>query len=196
MFYKVFLCIFLTSIMTLIMWMLFTIKISNSDYKIEPVIYRRYLEAVVNNQRPEVRRNDTFLQRGIKRIAIGLKREFSSIKIYLCTQMQIYLLRLWVAKISEFLLHPSGRCNADTGEWPGQEHPYRNLLQKWILLSWRAPESVPGHLLLLWTPPLLLPEDDPGGFPSDPIQMSVWGQQSWLPRTRQGQEKLISSLPS
>ena len=94
MFYKVFLCIFLTSIMTLIMWMLFTIKISNSDYKIEPVIYRRYLEAVVNNQIPEVRRNDTFLQRGIKRIAIGLKREFSSKKIYLCTQMQIYLLRL------------------------------------------------------------------------------------------------------
>ena len=58
MFYKVLLCIFLTSIF--IMWIVFTIKISNSDYKIEPVTYRRYLEASagITTQRPEVRRND------------------------------------------------------------------------------------------------------------------------------------------
>ena len=60
MFYKVLLCIFLTSTMIFIMWMVFTIKISNSDYKIEPVTYRRYLEASagITTQRPEVRRND------------------------------------------------------------------------------------------------------------------------------------------
>ena len=94
MFYKVFLCIFLTSTMTFIMWMLFTIKISNTDYKIEPVTYRRYLEVVVNNRRPEVRRNDTFLQRGITRIATGLKREFSSIKKIVSTPILTWLIRL------------------------------------------------------------------------------------------------------
>ena len=68
--------------MTFIMWMLFTIKISNSDYKIEPVTYRRYLEASeeTTNHIPEVRRNDTFLQRAITRIAAVLKGEFSSKK--------------------------------------------------------------------------------------------------------------------
>ena len=80
MFYKVLLCIFLTSTMIFIMWMVFTIKISNSDYKIEPVTYRRYVEAsaMITTQRAEVRRNHTYLQKAITRIATELKREFSS----------------------------------------------------------------------------------------------------------------------
>ena len=93
MFYKVLLCIFLTSTMIFIMWMVFTIKISNSDYKIEPVTYRRYLEAsaAITTQRPEVRRNDndTYnLQKAATRIATALKREFSS-KNILFKQIQI-----------------------------------------------------------------------------------------------------------
>ena len=82
MLYKVFLSIFLISIMTLIMWMMFTIKVSNTDYKIETIMLRRYLEAkasaVVTTYRPSVTRNDTFYQQGITRIVSDLKREFSS----------------------------------------------------------------------------------------------------------------------
>ena len=169
MFYKLFMCIFLTSTMTFIMWMLFTIKISNTDYKIEPVTYRRYLEVVVNNRRPEVRRNHTFLQRGINRTATGLKREFSSIKIIVSTPILTWLIRLWVAKVSEFLLRLSGWHNTDTGKWSGQEYPDRDLLQERVDLPRGAPESVPRHLLLLWASPLLLPEDDQGGVPGDTV---------------------------
>ena len=80
MLYKVTPSLFLISIMTLIMWMMFTIKVSNTDYKIETI--RRYLEAeasaVVTTYRPSVTRNDTFYQQGITRIVSDLKREFSS----------------------------------------------------------------------------------------------------------------------
>ena len=91
MFYKVLLLyIFLTSTMIFIIWIVFTIKISNSDYKIETVTYRRYLEASagITTQRPEVRRNDTYLQKATTRIATELKREFSS-KNILFKQIQI-----------------------------------------------------------------------------------------------------------
>ena len=85
MLYKVILSIFLISTMTLIMCMIFTIKISNQEYKIETIMLmlRRYLEAeasaVVTTHRPSVTRNETFYQKGITRIVSDLKREFSSI---------------------------------------------------------------------------------------------------------------------
>ena len=82
MFYRVFLCMFLISTMIFIMLIMFFGKIGYTDYKIEPVTYRRYLEASeeTTNHIPEVRRNDTFLQRAITRIAAVLKGEFSSKK--------------------------------------------------------------------------------------------------------------------
>ena len=82
MFYRVFLCIFLTSTMIFIMLMMSAVMIGNTDYKIEPVTYTRYLEASeeITNHIPEVRMYDTFHQRAITRIAAGLKGEFSSKK--------------------------------------------------------------------------------------------------------------------
>ena len=92
MLYKVFLTIFLISIMTFIMWMMFTIKVSNTDYKKETIMLRRYLEAkasaVVTTNRPSVTRNDTYYQKGISRIVSDLKREFSS---RICTFIFIYI---------------------------------------------------------------------------------------------------------
>ena len=84
MLYKVILSIFLISTMTFIMWMMFTIKITNTDYKIEPVKFRRYLEAsaaVTTHGMPLVTRNDAFYQKGLTRIVTGLKREFTSKRI-------------------------------------------------------------------------------------------------------------------
>ena len=76
MLYKVFLAVFLSSTMTFVMWMMFTIRISDSDHKLEPIKFRRYLQA-----RMLVTRNDTYYQRGISRIVTGLKREYSSTEI-------------------------------------------------------------------------------------------------------------------
>ena len=81
MLYKVILSIFLISTMTFIMWMMFTIKITNTDYKLEPVKFRRYLEAsatVTSHGIPLVTRNEAFYQKGITKIVTGLKREFRS----------------------------------------------------------------------------------------------------------------------
>ena len=83
MFYKVFLSMFLISTMTFIMWMMFTIKITNTDYKMEPVKFRRYLEArasaVMTTDRPTVNLDyNAIHQKGVTRIANDLKREFSS----------------------------------------------------------------------------------------------------------------------
>ena len=89
MLYKVILSIFLISTMTFIMWMMFTIQINNTDYKMKSVQFRRYLEAsplVTTSSRP---RNDTFYQKAINRIVTGLKREFSSKERY-HSYLQIY----------------------------------------------------------------------------------------------------------
>ena len=78
MLYKVFLSIFLISTMTFIMWMMFTIQITNTDYKIEPVQFRRYLEASPMVTTSTTPRSDVFYQKAITRIVTGIKREFSS----------------------------------------------------------------------------------------------------------------------
>ena len=89
MLYKVILTIFLISTMTFIMWMMFTIQITNTDYKIEPVQFRRYLEASPMVTTSRTPRNDTFYQKAINRIVTGIKREFSS-KEYYMSYLQRY----------------------------------------------------------------------------------------------------------
>ena len=114
MLYKRYLFIFLISIMTFIMWMMFTIKVSNTDYKTEPARLRRNLEtrasAVVTTHRPSDTRNDTNYQKGITRIVSDLKGEFSSIKskIHINNFFSVSKARFGVTKVSESLLRPSG----------------------------------------------------------------------------------------
>ena len=77
-----YLFIFLISIMTFIMYMMFTIKVSNTDYMIESLILSRNLEAktsaVRTTQRTIATGNDAFYQKGIIQIVAELKRELSS----------------------------------------------------------------------------------------------------------------------